>query len=232
MTDVPAGPAKPNIAAVADEFLQEQGSRLSAKRLSKYRQVIDLFCIYLDGYWPGESQEAYGRITKMGGTFCTWFGPDRIPGGYSEFLGYYMGHKVMGGMETKRAAGTVMKLFAEWLAGKGYIRRAEEAVERSKRASKQLPAAEGACRILEACARKPPRDQVSGEIEDHFSVVRVEPGKIWLTPLSRGLGTVLGPIPVPARASSILKADWDVSGVVGKTSHGWRLIEVWNVSAF
>jgi len=59
----------------------------------------------------------------------------------------------------------------------------------------------------------------------------VEPGKIWLTPLSRGSGTVLSPIPVPARASSILKVDWDVGGVVGKTSHGWRLIEVWNVSA-
>jgi len=231
MTDVATAPAKLNIAAVVSEFLQEQGRRLSAKRLSKYRQVLDLFCIYLDGYWPGESQEAYDRVTKMGGTFCTWFGPERIPGGYPEFLGYYMSHKVMGGMETKRAAGTVMKLFAEWLAGKGYIREPEQAVERSKRASKQLPSTEDACRILEACAAKPPRDRVSNEIEDHFSVVRVEPGKIWLTPLSGGPGTVLGPIPVPARASAILGVNWDVSGVVGKTSRGWRLMEVWNVSA-
>ena len=90
MTDPNVEPAMPNIAVVVSEFLQEKGRRLSAKRFSKYRQVLELFCIYVDGYWPGESQRAYDRITKAGGTFCTWFGPDRIPGGYSEFLGYYM----------------------------------------------------------------------------------------------------------------------------------------------
>lgn len=229
MTDPPMEPSKPVV--VVSEFLQEQGRRLSVKRFSKYRQVLELFCIYLDGYWPGESQRAYHHVTKAGGTFCTWFGPDRIPGGYSEFLGYYMGHKVMGSMETKRAAGSVMKAFAEWLAAKGYIPAAEQAVERSVRASKQLPAAEDACRMLEAWAAQSQRDHVSEEIEDHFSVERVESGKVWLAPLSRRPGVLLGPILVPARATTILKVHWDIGGVVAKTGHGWRLVDVWNVSA-
>src|SRR5258708_6500933 len=142
-------PAAFTIANAISEFLAHEQQRLSLKRLSRYRQVLELFQIYLDGYWPGETQEEYKRVTELDGTFCTWFGPERVLDGYSEFLGYYMGHKVYNSLETNGAAGTVMARFAEWLAERGYIASASSIVERSKRASRELPAAETACRILE-----------------------------------------------------------------------------------
>ena len=222
-------PAPITINAVVVEFLREQEQRLSAKRLSKYRQVLDLFRIYLDGYWPGEPQEEYDRVTKLGGTYATWFGPEQILDGYPEFFGYYMGHKVYGSLETKRAAGAVMKRFAEWLSEKKYVERAEEAVLRSKRASTELPAAEQACRVLEQSLHKGQPTETAAIIEDHFTITRIEAGRIWLTPLTE-TATVVGPITVPKKATALLQVNWDISGAVEKTSRGWCLAEIWNVT--
>jgi hypothetical protein len=190
--------------------------------------VLDLFRIYLDGYWPGEPQEEYDRVTKLGGTYATWFGPERILDGYPEFLGYYMGHKVYGSLETKRAAGVVMRRFAEWLAEKEYVERAEEAVARSKRASTELPAAEQACRILEQSLPRwqPAEDAIT--IEDHFTVTRIEEGRIWLAP-TNDTG-VVGPITVPRNAAGLLQVNWDLSAIVERTTRGWRLAEIWKVT--
>jgi hypothetical protein len=222
-------PAPLTINAVVVEFLRERERRLSAKRLSKYRQVLDLFRIYLDGYWPGEPQQDYDRVTKLGGTYATWFGPEHILDGYPEFLGYYMGHKVYGSLETKRAAGGVMKRFAEWLAEKGHIRSAPEAIARSQRASRELPSAERACRVLEQCVERPVVGRMIGRIEDHFTITRVEAGRIWLSPLTEA-GKKVGPVPVPRRATELLEVNRDIGGVVERTSRGWRLAEVWKVT--
>jgi hypothetical protein len=222
-------PASPSIAGVMAEFLREEAQRLSPKTLSRYRQVLDLFQIYLDGYWPGESQ-AYDPVTKRGETFCTWFGPDRILGGYAEFLGYYMGHKVYNSLETKRAAGGVMKRFAEWLAGKGYTRRDPYAADCAQRATRALPAAERASRILDTWVARPRSGHATRRIEDHFTIVRVEAGRIWLLPMSYGKAAI-GPFPVPPEATRLLKTHWTISGVAEKTARGWRLAELWNVTA-
>ena len=67
-----------------------------------------------------------------------------------------------------------------------------------------------------------------GEIEDHFYIDRIEPGKLWLNPLTGS--SVIGPIPVPMQVTALCEPGSDIGGVVVKVGKGWRLVEVWNVS--
>jgi hypothetical protein len=71
------------------------------------------------------------------------------------------------------------------------------------------------------------RGQEDDEIEDHFTVTRVEPGRVWLEPMLER--AKVGPIEVPEQISRRCKVGWSISGVVGKVRGRWRLVEAWNV---
>jgi len=134
------------IAQVLEEFLADQKARTSHRTYLKYQSIVGLYKSYLESYWPGHDQAEYTRITKAGGTFCGTFGPTEATAGYSEFLGYFMPRKVMCGKETMRAAGTVTKKLAKWLAEKGYIEDTGYAQERAGEAARDLP---NASKVLE-----------------------------------------------------------------------------------
>jgi len=226
------GSPKRTIDHVFEEFLAEQEARLSPRTLRKYDDILDLFRSCLEGYWPGHDQEEYNRITAAGGTFCGTFGPEELPDALGEFLGYFMPHKVVAGKETMKAAGTVTKKLMKWLVEKGYVQDAEAAQmaeERAGDAARELPAAQDVVDLLDAYVDEHAPTRYSREIEDHFTIMRIEPGKLWLEPLTSGDSTI-GPIPVPREVSRMCKEGWDISGVAVKTSKGWRLMEVWNVS--
>jgi hypothetical protein len=220
--------ASKTISQVFQEFLDEQKARLKPRTFAKYDEIISLFEGYLESYWPGHDQE-YKRITDKGGTYCDTLGPEEILDGYSEFLGYYMPNKVMCGQETMKAAGTVAKKLAKWLAEKGYVEDSEDAQERAKDAAKDLPAAQDVLDMLDAFVDMNPPENYRDEIQDHFWIKKIEPGKLWLEPLTM-YDKVIGPVPVPKQVTQICGEMWDISGVVVKTSRGWRFLEVWNVS--
>ena len=71
------------ISQVFEEFLADQKDRISAKTISKYQSIIQLYGSYLESYWPGHDGE-YDKITKAGGTYCGTFGPEDATEGYSE----------------------------------------------------------------------------------------------------------------------------------------------------
>ena len=217
------------ISQTFDEFLSDQQARLSPNSYAKYETIIDLFKSYMESYWPGHDQNEYNRLTETGGTFCDSFGPEEITGGYSEFLGYFIPHKVMCGKETMKAAGTVTNKLAKWLADKGYAEDTTDAQERSKEAVKDLPAAQDVLDLLDDFVDMNAPDEYEDEIEDHFWIDKIEPGKLWLEPLTMHDG-VIGPVPVPERVTQICGEMWDISGVVVKTSRGWRFLEVWKVT--
>jgi len=224
-------PAK-TIDQVFEEFLADQKARLRPSTYRKYDDILDLFRSCLEGYWPGHSQEEYNQITAEGGTFCGTFGPEEITGGLGEFLGYFMPHKVIAGKETMKAAGTVTKKLVKWLAEKGYVEdedALEMAEERAGEAARDLPAAQDVADLLDAYVDEHPPARYSREIEDHFTVTRIEPGKLWLEPFTSG-DRQIGPVPVPREVSRRCQEGWDISGVAVKTPKGWRLLEVWNVS--
>ena len=144
------------IDQVFEEFLADQKVRLSPTTYRRYNDILDLFRSCLEGYWPGHDQEEYNRITDAGGNYCGTFGPEEIAGGLSEFLGYFMPHKVIAGKETMKAAGTVTKKLMKWSAEKGYVddtEALEMAEERAGKAAHDLPAARAAMR--ESSARLP-----------------------------------------------------------------------------
>ncbi len=216
------------IAQAFEEFLADQKGRISERTISKYRGVIQLYELYLEGYWPGHDGE-YDAVTKAGGTYCGTFGPEDATDGYGEFLGYFMPRNVMGGKETMQAAGTVTKKLAKWLAEKGYIADTEDAQERASTAAKDLSNAKTVLDMLtDYCDDHAPAKH-GGEIVDHFWIDRVEPGKLWLKPLTAG-DSVIGPLLVPKQVTALCAPGWDIGGVVAKVGKGWRLIEVWNVS--
>lgn len=221
--------ASKTISQVLEEFLSDQEARLSPKTLSKYEGIVSLFESYLESYWPDHDHDEYNRITDQGGTFCGTFGPGEIPNGYGEFLGYFMPHKVMCGKDTMKAAGTVTKKLAKWLAEKGYVKDTAAAQERAKEAARDLPAAQDVLDLLEEYVDEKSPSSYRDEIEDHFWIKKIEPGKLWLEPLTM-FDEVIGPVPVPREVTEVCQKMWDIGGVVVKTSRGWRLLEVWNVS--
>jgi hypothetical protein len=221
--------AKKTVSQIFQEFLSDQEARISPKTLSKYENIISLFESYLESYWPGHDQEEYNRITKQGGTFCGTFGPEEIPGGYGEFLWYFMPCKVICGKDTLKMSGTVTKKLAEWLVAKGYLKDTKIAQQEAREAAKDLPDVQEVLDLLAGYVDVHAPDKYKDEIEGHFWIRRIESGKLWLEPIT-GIGKVIGPVPVPKEVTASCQEMWDIGAVVVKTARGWRFLEVWSVS--
>ena len=93
------------------------------------------------------------------------------------------------------------------------------------RASRNLPAAKTLSQMLAADARMV-TSPVSREIEGHFEVRVVGESSF---ALEEWLNAETMTVPVPPGAAALCKPGWRISGVVGKTARGWRLLDVWNV---
>lgn len=229
--------ASPTIAEVPGEFLAEQREKLAPGTFSKYKNIIGLLQHCLNGYactsLSEDESALFDRLYNAKGAahreFCEIFGPERILPEVGEFLGYFMIRKVIASKETLRMAGTVTKKLAKWMAAKGYVKAkdAEAAAERGGDAARDLPAAEDLASLLHEFSEGEDRGEEEGEIEDHFTLTRVETGKIWLEGMLGG--RELGPIEVPEEISRRCRAGWSISGVVGRVGKRWRLIESWNV---
>ena len=239
-----ARPADPSISQVLDEFLEEQRARLGPRTLSKYEDVLDLLRSHLNGYAHESLSRAesalfdrhYDAEREEHREFCQLFGPAKIVENLGSFLGYFMIRKVMAGQDLKRAAGTVTKKLSKWLAAKGYISEeaAREGANRGAAAARELPEAERAAQILRDAVDSlgiDPRvlaDEDYLEF-DHFTIGRVEPGRLWLEFWEGGKRRSYGPIPIPKSATKSLQEGWDISCSLGRVRGTWRIVEVANV---
>lgn len=228
--------ASPTIAEVLDAFLADQEGHLAPRTFARYRDIVDLLRHSLDGYGPNALDDAeevvfrrhYDAPGDAHREFCEVFGPAHILPHLGEFLGYFMVRKVIAGAETLRAAGTVTKKLATWLAVKGYVaaRDAAEGATQGRRAARDLPAADALARALDALAEDDPDVDPAGGLDGHFTVTRIEAGKLWLEELT---GEVVGPIAVPDELGRQLRVGWTISGIVSRRGRRWRFAEVWNV---
>ncbi len=228
-------PAEKTIEAVLDEFLEEQQERLKPATMRKYESIIDLFQSCLDGYghqYLDKQEDAlFERLYNARGDehreFCQVFGPEKISDSVGEFLNYFMIRKVACGKELMQAAGTVTKKLGKWLDEKGYIESesAEKLASRGATAARELPAAAELARMLDDYADRTPVD-CDEVIEDHFVIKSVEPGKLCLSAIVEKDKIT---VPVSRNISNACRVGWSVSGAVGKTGRGWRILEAWNV---
>jgi len=229
--------AKPTIAEVLAQFVSDQHQRLAPKTFTKYQSIIELLEHSLNGYAYQSLSKGdaalFDRLYNAKGTerreFCEIFGPEHILPNMGEFLGYFMVRKVIAGKETLRAAGTVTKKLAAWLAEKGYAKAddAKEAAERGREAARDLPKADALASLLHEFAERQERGDEKDEIEDHFTLTRVEAGKVWLDGMLDG--RAVGPAEVPLEISRRCQVGWSISGVVGRVGKRWWLVEAWNV---
>ncbi|MBI3989143.1 MAG: hypothetical protein HY347_05960 [candidate division NC10 bacterium] len=226
--------ADPTIAQVLERFLDDQAKRLKPQTLSQYQSIIELLQHSLNGYayqyLDKDESMLLDRLEKEQRLeFCQVFGPEKILPNIDEFLGYFMVRKVMAGKDLLRAAGTVTKKLARWLAEHGYAEaeEVEDAMERGAEAARDLPKAEDLAERLWRFVDDQEPTPVLEEIDDYFSITRVELGKIWLSPLTRK--GEIGPFVVPRSISDRCVVGWNVSLRVGRTARGWRILEVGNV---
>ncbi len=223
------------IQAVLEEFLADQAKRLKPATLRRYESVIELFEHSMDDYGPSGLDEAetalWKRFFDAKGSdhkeFCEVFGPKKIPQNVGEFLGWFMPRKVMCGQDLLRAAGTVTKKLSKWLADKGYVDgdTADRMKDRGARAARDLPAAEAMAQTLDDYAGAT-TGAFTEQVEGQFHVRAVGTSSLALADL---FGNVEATVPVPARAAKACKPGWTISGCLGRTRRGWRLVEVWNV---
>ncbi len=239
-----AQPAAPTIDQVFEEFLAERRERLKPGTVSRYEDVINLLRHHLNGYAYESLSRAesalFDRHYNAKGDehreFCQLFGPDKIVGSLGSFLGYFMIRKVMAGQDLKRAAGTVTKKLSKWLAAKGYIseEEAQEGADEGAEAARDLPKAERAAQILVDAVENlaiDPNDLADEDyLEfDHFTISKIEPGKLWLETYEGGKRHLYGPVPVPNSATELVRKGWDISCSLGRVRGKWRIIEVANV---
>jgi len=226
----------PTIAAVLAAFLAEQKQRLSPKTFAQYADVVELLQHSLNDYayltLSGRDAKRFDERFNAPGIahreFCALFGPEHILPNVGEFLGYFMVRKVSAGPALLRAAGTVTKKLAAWLAAKGYAdpATAEVAAEHGAAAARDLLQAEALAARLADVAEAQAVDDSSELLEDHFQITRVEPGRIWLEGLD---GREHGPISLPVALSRQCPVGWTISGVVGRVGRRWQLLEAWAV---
>lgn len=227
---------KTTIAEVLAQFLADQRERLTPKTFTRYDTVIELLQHCLDDYAYQSLNKAdaklFDRCFNAKGDehreFCQIFGPEHILPNVGEFLNYFMIRKVIAGKDLLRAAGTVTKKLAAWLAEKDYADAAdvEYAKERGVAAARDLPKSEELARCLRRFTEDQERGSEDDEIESHFMLTRVELGKIWLEGMD---GRELGPIRVPEEISRRCQVGWTISGVVGRLGKRWQIVETWNV---
>jgi hypothetical protein len=235
-------PAEPSISRVLEEFRER--ARLAPRTLSNYKAVLDLLRSHLNGYAYESLSKAEAALFDQhydaGGEdhreFCQLFGPEKIVENLGSFLGYFMIRKVMAGEDLKRAAGSVTKKLSKWLAAKGYVSEedAREGADRGAAAARELPEAERAAKILRDTADRLRIDPGGLADEDylefdHFTVARVEPGRLWLEIREGRKRRSCGPIPVPAAVTKLLRRGWDISCSLARVRGTWRIVEVANV---
>ena len=227
------------IEKALNAFLDDQRTRLKQRTFRDYEATIDLLTDYLDGYGSGILDKVETRLWEKHydaegedhREFVELFGPEKIPSHVDEFLGYYMLRKVAAGASFKQASARAVKKLMKWLVEQEQVE-AEDAVDgyaTASRASRDLPRAEQASFILSDIeVGLPGRPSGEGFVDfGHCTITRLEPGKLWLTPMMAG--GEYGPIAVPETATDLLEKGWTVSCALVRRHGQWHLAEVANV---
>ncbi len=226
-------PAGPSIADLFAAFLADQRARLAPRTWHRYEAVVELFSDYLDRYAhesldPSERRLWEAMVEDDEHAFIQLFGADKVVDNLGGFLGHFMICKVAAGEDLLRAAGTVTKKLALWLADHGHLSvdDARGAAELGGAAARELPRAERLSRLLYDHSRRSPADPAGdGEVdfvEDRLVIERVEPGMLWFE-------GGIGPVEVPEAASALAQPGWSLSVVLERRLGRWRLVETGSV---
>lgn len=236
----------PSIEQILDEYLTAEKNRVSPATSRNYAEVVELLRLFLNNSGPaslyGGEKARFSAISGRKGvkpiTFCDLYGPEVMCANLGVFLFHFMPGKVTADEQMLRRAGTVAQRLCGWLGEKAYIPPdlADDGVMLGRQAYRALPRAERAASMLSGHASHCPLDPDDLDEKDylefdHYIVQRVEPGRIWLNPYDEELG-IIGPVPVPDKASKLIEKDWEIGCTLGRHEGKWTLMEVGNLHIY
>lgn len=203
------------VGQALDAFLDAERLRLKVSTLARYRNVVTLFRIFLEN---SEIHAAPGLSADV----------EMTPVLATEFVNSFLGGTLNRGENSYRAATTVMRRLLNWLDDR--MMEEHDPAETVDRTATEVTAAVNVHKILSQHLVDQVPTHAVRHRRDQFTVTRVEVGALWLQSLSVG-GDAIGPVSVPMPVSQLCQEGWDIDCVVAKTFGGWRLMEVWSVSA-
>lgn len=229
--------ARPRTAGVTiSQAIAAYVETLPAGRRRRAASDLQLLQRHLNGYayetLSAAERRRFERHYNLEGAahreYGDLFGPDTVVPQFGPFLSWFLVRKVMAGPEEKRQIARESGRFVTWLGETGHISASMAAAGAAlaREAAQMLPRAEQVAHLLRPRLDAPPAPD--GEtIEGQFLVARLAPGKLWLECYEDG--RTYGPLTIPPKVSELLSGGWELSGMLGKTGRGWKVLEVWNV---
>lgn len=228
-------PVGATVAQVLDEFLSEQIARVSAPAMQQYETVVALLRAYLEANPPSELQSVVARAREAGPEYavCRSVPAEHIAWAMDEFLWDFMVERQKdGGPDLMRATDTVSRALARWLRDHDYLddvadQEITAVVEQAGPAlMKAVDLRDGLRAWVES--QPPPSGRVR-MFQDQFRIVAVlDHG--W--DIESWLNGFRNAVPVPDRLLDPCQVNWEISGLVAKTSKGLRWVAVWTVYPF
>lgn len=150
---------------------------------------------------------------------------------YAEFFEYFIIRKVASGESFMKNAVRVIKKFTKWLKETNHISKKHYDkligyFDEDK--SMALANAEKATELISELTMRSPRIEYDEIIEDYFTIVKIEPKKLWFERMSE-TGADIGPFTVPKQITDLLVVDSDIFLVMGKKNNEWAILENGNV---
>ena len=221
-----------NITQSFESFLKERKESLSKKTYQKYKNVIELFENYLNGYaYKNLEDENYQKFEKMfnqeGKQYCETFTVQNLSTvEFNEFLSYYMIRKVMGSKSLMKDTGTVLRKFTTWLHENEYLedKQYEMLYSTINDLKDDLPKLEELSDLLYENGRKNSIYTYDEYKESNYLINRIEEGKLWLEDYMEP-EEVVGPVYVTEEISSKAQENWSVYLVLGRAENNWYIIE-------
>jgi hypothetical protein len=186
---------------VFQEFLAEQQSVLKPQSYTGSKLAIRYFEHYLNGYGSEnlteKELERYEELSEgKGKEYCEIFGPRQL--GLREmenFLGCFMVLRVKASKNFLTVVGRVMHKLVRWMHEKGYMADDDyEAMDkRVKELKADLPIAVEVNGLMSEYATKSQRGKYKEELNSHFTIKKIEPGKLWLEDF-KDPGELKGPV--------------------------------------
>jgi hypothetical protein len=221
-----------SITKTFEKFLKEQEDSLSKKTYQKYKNVIEIFENYLNGYaYQNLEDENYQKFEKMfnqkGKQYCESFTVQKLSTvEFNEFLSYYMIRKVMGTKSLMKDTGTVLRKFTTWLHKNEYLedKQYEMLYSTINELKDDLPKLTVLSDLLYENGRRNSIYTYDEYKESNYVINRIEEGKIWLEDYMEP-EEVVGPVYVTEEISKKAQENWSVYLVLGRVENNWYIIE-------
>ncbi len=211
-----------------EDFLLHESERVAHTTYQKYRRCMDTLRSALNSYGYLHSDINIDSVEYAGETFCQVAGLTPLLIYLPEFFDYYLARKSSATVSELKEQRTTVRRFLQWLAD-GNMIDPETASEQRRKVLELAREAINTARVRDRVSTPvefPRPDQVDDLIEDHFTIVRVEPGQLWLEHVGNQGGSIA--VRAPSTFTHLCQPGMDLSAELQLSGERWYLAYVYN----